>query len=188
MPDLDSKQQIVWDDGVRIERDPFGVSLPSPSDRAITFIHMPSGGIDVTVDPPKGQTAEYQEETDSVWFRDANGLVQSVTRVSWMLENSPRLHSAPTPETQASNLKLDEEMQWTEQQYVKRPVVVEAKRMALPFTVETLEGTMTGLPGDWLITGIEGEQYPCKHEIFLKTYEDYHPRRHGIFLKTRVDY
>lgn len=40
-------------------------------------------------------------------------------------------------------------------------------------TVEifTLEGTMFGDVGDWIITGIEGERYPCKPDIFEATYE-----------------
>lgn len=59
---------------------------------------------------------------------------------------------------------------YDEQPYTKRPVTITARRMHEAFTVETLEGTHTGKAGDWLITGIEGEQYPCKHEIFLKTY------------------
>lgn len=37
--------------------------------------------------------------------------------------------------------------------------------------VATLEGTMTGKMGDWLIIGVNGEYYPCKDEIFQKTYE-----------------
>jgi hypothetical protein len=37
--------------------------------------------------------------------------------------------------------------------------------------VETLEGTMIVNEGDWIITGIEGEIYPCKDSIFRKTYE-----------------
>lgn len=38
-------------------------------------------------------------------------------------------------------------------------------------TISTLEGKMRVNPGDWIITGIEGENYPCKDEIFRKTYE-----------------
>jgi hypothetical protein len=38
-------------------------------------------------------------------------------------------------------------------------------------TIETLEGNMTALIGDWIIKGISGEFYPCKNEIFLATYE-----------------
>lgn len=37
--------------------------------------------------------------------------------------------------------------------------------------IETLEGTMTASRGDWIIKGVNGEFYPCKPDIFEKTYE-----------------
>lgn len=37
--------------------------------------------------------------------------------------------------------------------------------------VNTLEGSMTANIGDYLIKGISGELYPCKPDIFEKTYE-----------------
>ena len=37
--------------------------------------------------------------------------------------------------------------------------------------IDTLEGGHTVCPGDWIITGVEGEQYPCKNSVFVKTYE-----------------
>jgi hypothetical protein len=37
--------------------------------------------------------------------------------------------------------------------------------------VKTLEGGHLVTPGDWIITGIAGEHYPCKPEIFAATYE-----------------
>lgn len=37
--------------------------------------------------------------------------------------------------------------------------------------IETLEGTMTANPGDWIIKGVRGEFYPCKPDIFDFTYE-----------------
>ncbi len=37
--------------------------------------------------------------------------------------------------------------------------------------IKTLEGSMIVNPGDWIITGIEGEKYCCKNSIFQKTYE-----------------
>jgi hypothetical protein len=37
--------------------------------------------------------------------------------------------------------------------------------------IETLEGTMSANPGDWIIKGVNGEFYPCKPDIFAKTYE-----------------
>ena len=35
----------------------------------------------------------------------------------------------------------------------------------------TLEGTMQGFPGDWIICDVNGEYYLCKDEIFTKTYD-----------------
>jgi hypothetical protein len=37
--------------------------------------------------------------------------------------------------------------------------------------IQTLEGTMRGDLGDWIIKGVNGEYYPCKNDIFEKTYE-----------------
>jgi len=37
--------------------------------------------------------------------------------------------------------------------------------------IETLEGTMAVNEGDYIIKGINGEFYPCKPDIFHKTYE-----------------
>lgn len=37
--------------------------------------------------------------------------------------------------------------------------------------IKTLEGTMTADVGDWIIKGVNGEFYPCKPDIFEKTYE-----------------
>jgi len=36
--------------------------------------------------------------------------------------------------------------------------------------IPTPEGVMTGNLGDWIITGIKGEHYPCKNDIFQATY------------------
>jgi hypothetical protein len=37
--------------------------------------------------------------------------------------------------------------------------------------IDTLEGGHIVCPGDYIITGVEGERYPCKPGIFLKTYD-----------------
>ena len=37
--------------------------------------------------------------------------------------------------------------------------------------IETLEGTMEASEGDYIIKGVNGEFYPCKPDIFEKTYE-----------------
>lgn len=71
----------------------------------------------------------------------------------------------------------------------KRPIVIEAEqwypdrsimtgydRFGVEYTVcdqsiQTLEGPMRVSPGDWIITGIAGEKYPCKPDIFAATYD-----------------
>ena len=81
--------------------------------------------------------------------------------------------------------------------YRKRPVQIEAfllnvepippwfieamdsgvaqRRNEHAFDIHTLEGTMVAKSGEWIIRGIEGEIYPCKPEIFSKTYEKFDP-------------
>ena len=55
--------------------------------------------------------------------------------------------------------------------YRKKPVVVEAYQTDKEMDIETLEGTMHASVGDYIITGVRGEQYPCKPDIFEQTYE-----------------
>ena len=37
--------------------------------------------------------------------------------------------------------------------------------------IDTLEAGHRVCPGDWIITGVKGERYPCKPDIFWATYE-----------------
>ena len=37
--------------------------------------------------------------------------------------------------------------------------------------INTLEGVMNCAMNDWIIQGVNGELYPCKPDIFEKTYE-----------------
>lgn len=70
--------------------------------------------------------------------------------------------------------------------YRKKPVVIEAtqwfkmgdhpcvfpaKITGRP-TITTLEGDHYVTSGDWIITGVKGEHYPCKPDIFALTYEE----------------
>lgn len=41
----------------------------------------------------------------------------------------------------------------------------------LTLKIRTLEGNMNVREGDIIIKGVEGEFYPCKPDIFIKTYE-----------------
>ncbi len=38
-------------------------------------------------------------------------------------------------------------------------------------SINTLEGSMSAEPGDWVIKGVKDEFYPCKSDIFEATYE-----------------
>lgn len=38
--------------------------------------------------------------------------------------------------------------------------------------IDTLEDGHNVCPGDWIITGVKGERYPCKPDIFEMTYEE----------------
>ena len=44
-------------------------------------------------------------------------------------------------------------------------------RAVTGISIETLEGTMNAEFGDWIIKGVSNEFYPCKPDIFEKTYE-----------------
>lgn len=56
--------------------------------------------------------------------------------------------------------------------YRKRPVVVQAVQVFAPQIIRTLEGDIIASAGDWIIKGVNGEVYPCKPDIFVKTYEE----------------
>lgn len=55
--------------------------------------------------------------------------------------------------------------------YRKKPVVIDACRTLVRCEIKTPEGGVTAEPGDWIITGVKGERYPCKPDIFAATYE-----------------
>ncbi len=55
--------------------------------------------------------------------------------------------------------------------YRKKPVVISAYQTTETMYIQTLEGLMRADPGDYVITGVAGEQYACKPGIFAATYE-----------------
>jgi hypothetical protein len=56
--------------------------------------------------------------------------------------------------------------------YRKKPAVVDAELCTEIQVIHTLEGDMTAQVGDYIITGVKGERYPCKPDIFRATYEE----------------
>lgn len=71
----------------------------------------------------------------------------------------------------------------------KKPVVIDAEqfwenslegwplgvyrdsRMETGYAIDTIEGPLQVRESDWIITGVKGEKYPCKADIFEMTYE-----------------
>jgi hypothetical protein len=71
----------------------------------------------------------------------------------------------------------------------KKPVVIEATQFLINtpdgwpvgvykdsesptgYQIDTLEGSHQVTEGDWIITGVKGERYPCKPDIFAATYD-----------------
>lgn len=49
---------------------------------------------------------------------------------------------------------------------------VEQQLASKGIVIPTLEGEHLASWGDWIIKGIHGEFYPCKPDIFEKTYEE----------------
>lgn len=54
----------------------------------------------------------------------------------------------------------------------KRPIIIHCLQMHEEFRVKTMEGDYKlGNPGDYLLKGVDGENYICDREIFEKTYD-----------------
>jgi len=53
----------------------------------------------------------------------------------------------------------------------KRPVEVEARKVAEREEIDTREGTVVAQPGDFVIRGVEDEKYPIDPDILADTYE-----------------
>lgn len=51
------------------------------------------------------------------------------------------------------------------------PVRESAELLTKVGWINTMGKEMRVNPGDWIITGIKGEHYPCKPDIFEQTYE-----------------
>ncbi|NLY44734.1 MAG: hypothetical protein GX053_01900 [Tissierella sp.] len=61
-------------------------------------------------------------------------------------------------------------MSKTSKRFVKKQIIVEAYQTNIPIDIETLEGTIHANKGDWIVTGVKGERYPVRKDIFEETY------------------
>lgn len=55
--------------------------------------------------------------------------------------------------------------------FTRKPIIVHARRLTVKTTIDTLEGQMVGNVGDWVVIGVASEEYPCKHNVFMLSYE-----------------
>jgi hypothetical protein len=53
----------------------------------------------------------------------------------------------------------------------KRAVEVQAMQLKYHTIIQTEQGQREGRPGDWLIEGVEGEQYIASQSVVEKTYD-----------------
>jgi hypothetical protein len=63
-----------------------------------------------------------------------------------------------------------EAFQWNESMGCVGPICRQPGE-GMPHYIQTLEGSLFVSDGDWIITGVKGEHYPCKPDIFEATYE-----------------
>ena len=69
-------------------------------------------------------------------------------------------------------LGIDNIPDWFMDQVTKNEIILHGERHDLrQAEIKTLEGTMMGNKGDYIIKGVKGEIYPCKPDIFKATYE-----------------
>jgi hypothetical protein len=118
-----------------------------------------------------------------------DGLLMTESKIAELKELSERIE-----EYELKHYPIEEASDESNK-YRKRPIIVEA--MQWDGTLErlneivkwsgyavikstqdisvllvlTLEGTMSAIIDDWIIKGVNGEFYPCKPDIFNKTYE-----------------
>lgn len=67
---------------------------------------------------------------------------------------------------------IKEKIETIGKKFRKKPVIIRAFKTDKELIIPTLEGNHKANVGDWIIEGVNGEFYPCKSDIFEKTYEE----------------
>lgn len=77
------------------------------------------------------------------------------------------------PKSKYRKLPIEiEAIQWTGDNYEEVSIFInKTLRINQHEIIDTLEGIMRVDINDWIIKGVNGEFYPCKPDIFEKTYE-----------------
>ena len=124
-------------------------------------------------------------------MNSANQILQAIKNKKALLTKEKNESIAYIEECYKKDMEVlnKEEKEWLEQfddipiddiyheeskvkKYRKKPIIVEAYIATKEEYIKTLEGTMKADKGDYVITGIHGERYPCKPDIFHETYEE----------------
>lgn len=90
-------------------------------------------------------------------YRKLPVVIEAVQFLNWKKDDNPFLFIGP-PE-------------WLLDAIKKKVITGGQGENSWSLYIKTLEGTMEVAPNDWIIQGVNGELYPCKPDIFEKTYE-----------------
>lgn len=108
------------------------------------------------------------------WFKNGDHPDDYATKHVGLEHGQPRTYTGPERKA----------MGWEGSvvRYFRRPDVSGAERckhcantMHVHGWIDTLEGGHIVCPGDYVITGVKGERYPCKPDVFAETYEPVEP-------------
>jgi len=74
------------------------------------------------------------------------------------------------PEYRWRPLKEENDSPEPQRMFMEFPIQYDENANAY-IEITTLEGVMRAYADDWIITGVKGEHYPCKPDIFEATYD-----------------
>lgn len=67
----------------------------------------------------------------------------------------------------------------------RKPIIMMAERVTEQQVIETWEGARTAYPGDYIMTGVEGERWPVAAESFAQLYDVLEESTGGRTLRVR---
>ena len=104
-------------------------------------------------------------------------LMMRIGRLEHVSEYSQKLYRKKPIIVEA--FQIDERTEnairiWSQGNVYASPVLerTEESPSGVYWQINTLEGVMTAVPGDYIIKGVKGEFYPCKSDIFEMTYDE----------------
>lgn len=104
------------------------------------------------------------------WFKNGDHSLDYTENSTGLEDGKPRIFTGAA--------RKEREWEGAIVRYFRRPDVSGEElcqkcsaRMHVHGWIDTLEGGHIVCPGDWIITGVKGEMYPCKPDIFEATYE-----------------